>query len=116
VDSDQQLVERLIGRFPELQEIYDIHVDNNGGLLPYVFFWDVLQEVVQCYLGRESDLRDWCSLLEFLEEEYGRGELPAQELIVTAFLDSLPYPGEPAHGIADRLGPRLAEKYRQLRP
>ena len=115
MSGDILLVERLIGRFPELRDLYECHVFNNGELLPHVFFWDVVQDVLAAYLGRSSDLPEWRPVLDFLEEEYRRGDDCGREVIVTSFLDSLPYPGQEAHEIVAHLGPDLAAVLMRLR-
>lgn len=116
MSGDQQLIEGMLERFPELRDLCEVHIENNGTVLPHVLFWDVTQEFLRCYLGEESDLQDWCAFIEFLEEEYSRDDKLAREVIVTSFLDSLPFPGQPGYGIAEYLGPQLAEIYGRLRP
>ncbi|GAA2723356.1 hypothetical protein GCM10010439_18410 [Actinocorallia aurantiaca] len=115
MDGDRTLVEKLVEHFPELREIYEIHVENNGGLLAHVFFWDVTQEILQCYLGGPGELQDWRPVLDFLEEEYGKNDALAREVIVTSFIDNLPYSGQPGEDLSRHLGPRLAEVHRRLR-
>jgi len=108
----------LAGRFPQLAEDYECHVENNGGPLPHVFFWDVIQAVVHAYNGTDAchaDL-DWRGLLQYLEEVYPTAPLTVKEVIVTSFLEYLPWPAEPGYPIVAELGPVLGEKFRQVRP
>lgn len=38
-----------------------------------------------------------------------------REVVVTSFLDDLPYPGEEGHAVVEELPGALAAKYRELR-
>ncbi|WP_351226126.1 hypothetical protein [Streptomyces sp. NPDC002133] len=113
---DVQLVQDLVARIPEYEDLYESHVFNEDGVLPHVFFWDVVQEVVRSYLGEDPEAPDWRRTLDFLEEHSARGVPEIDAVIVTSFLDDLPYPGRPGHDIVQHLGPVLAAKFAKIRP
>ncbi|WP_433327508.1 DUF7674 family protein [Spirillospora sp. CA-294931] len=115
IDSEAEFVRRLLVAFPELDDLYETHVFNNDGLLAHVFFWDVTQEVVQGFLGKESDVPSWRRFLSFLEEAYPGADTPVKNLIGTSFLYNLPWPGQEGAEIADALGPVLSEVYTRVR-
>ncbi|MFC3575994.1 hypothetical protein ACFOZ0_22440 [Streptomyces yaanensis] len=117
MSGDLQLAEDLVARVPEFEELYEAHVENEGGMvLSHVFFWDVTQATVDSFLDAQPGAPDWRSTLQFLEEQ-GRREVPEiNEVIVTSFLNNLPFPGQPGHGIVEQLGPALAEKFAKIRP
>jgi hypothetical protein len=112
---DVQLVEELVMRLPAFEDLYESHVFNEDGVLPHVFFWDVTQETVASFLGDE-DAPDWRATVAFLEEQFGAAEPKAREVVVTSFLDSLPFPGQPGSDLTRYLGPQLTSKLAELRP
>lgn len=115
--ADVQLVKDLVSRIPEFEDLYESHVFNeNGTVLPHVFFWDVTQETVQSYLGADADAPDWRRTLAFLEEQSARGVSGIDEVIDTSFLEYLPFPGKPGHAIVEELGPVMAAKFARVRP
>jgi hypothetical protein len=115
--DDIRFLEELVAAVPEFGELYEIHVENNGEPLPHVFFGlDVTPAVVDSYLGKDPEAPDWRATLEFLERQLGRGIPDVTEVIVTSFLDQLPYKQEPGYGVVEHLGPLLSAKYRELRP
>jgi hypothetical protein len=124
VSDAADFLERLVQRFPQLGEDLEVHVENNGGALPHVFFGlDVTPAVVEAYRcdteGREAGEYaelDWRGLLGFFEEVYPAAPLPVKEVIVTSFLMDLPWPHEPGYGLVGCLGPVLAWKFVQVRP
>ncbi|GLY91330.1 hypothetical protein [Actinoallomurus iriomotensis] len=112
---DVQLVEELVRRLPAFEDLYESHVFNEDGVLPHVFFWDVTQETVASFLGDE-DPPDWRATVGFLEEQFGAAEPKAREVVVTSFLDYLPFPGQPGGDLTRYLGPQLTGKLAELRP
>ncbi|MER7945950.1 hypothetical protein ABTY59_00995 [Streptomyces sp. NPDC096079] len=116
VASGVQLVSDLVTRIPEFRGVYETHVFHQGGVLPHVFFWDVVQDTVRSFLGEAPGAADWRSTLAFLEEQSARGVLGIDEVIVTSFLGDLPSPQEPGHGIVEQLGPVMAAKFVRIRP
>ncbi|MFJ4869201.1 hypothetical protein [Streptomyces sp. NPDC088757] len=111
-----QLVSDLVARIPEFREAYETHVLYQGGVLPHVFFWEVVQDTVRSFLGEDPAAPDWRRTLAFLEEESRRGVLGVDEVIVTSFLGDLPSPHEPGHALVHRLGPVMAGKFARMRP
>lgn len=111
-----QLVSDLVTHIPEFRRAFDAHVFNQGGVLPHVFFWDVVQDTVRSFLGEAPGTADWRRTLDFLEEQSGRGVLGIDEVIVTSFLNDLPYPDEPGHAITLQLGPVMAARFERIRP
>ncbi|MFB7029040.1 MULTISPECIES: hypothetical protein [unclassified Streptomyces] len=116
VTPSVQLVSDLVTRIPEFREAYEIHVLHQGGVLPHVFFWDVVQDTVRSFLGEDPAAPDWRRTLAFLEEESCRGVLGIDEVIVTSFLGDLPSPHEPGHALVHRLGPVMAARFARMRP
>ncbi|WP_426404150.1 DUF7674 family protein [Streptomyces sp. R-07] len=114
--SSVQLVSDLVTRIPEFQGAYETHVSHQGGVLPHVFFWDVVQHTVRSFLGEAPAAADWRRTLDFLEEQSARGVLGIDEVIVTSFLGDLPSPQEPGHAIVDQLGPVMSAKFVRIRP
>ncbi|MEU1473511.1 hypothetical protein ABZ434_35535 [Streptomyces sp. NPDC005761] len=113
---DVQLVKDLVAGIPAFEDLYETHVFNQDGVLPHVFFWDVTQETVQSYLGLDADAPDWRHTLRFLEEQSARDVPEIDEVVVTSFLEYLPFPGKPGHEIVAELGPVLAAKFAKVRP
>ncbi|MFF9011244.1 hypothetical protein ACF087_36440 [Streptomyces goshikiensis] len=112
-----RLVEDLVAQVPGFEDAYESHVFNENGVLPHMFFWDVVQDTVHSYLAEgDPDGPDWRQVLTFLEEQTHRRLPGAIEVIVTSFLYDLPYQGEPGYGIEAHLGPAMEERYLQLRP
>ena len=111
-----QLVKDLVAMHPALEDEYECHVFNEGEVLAYVFFWDVVQEVVAACLAQESEGLDWQSVLDFLETQLVREVPSVRSVICTSFLLNLPHPGKPGHEIVDSLGPAMARKFQELRP
>lgn len=115
--AGMRLVKDLVAQVPGFEDAYESHVFNENGILPHMFFWDVVQDTVHSYLSEdEPDGPDWRRVLVFLEEETRRRVPGAIEVIVTSFLNDLPYKGEPGYGIETHLGPAMKERYLQLRP
>ncbi|MEV5973849.1 hypothetical protein [Streptomyces sp. NPDC051921] len=114
--SSVQLVSDLVARVPAFRDAYDTHVFNQGGVLPHVFFWNVVQRTVGSFLGEDGGGVDWRCTLDFLEEQSCRGVLGIDEVIVTSFLGDLPAPHEPGHEIVGQLGPVLAARFLRMRP
>ncbi|CAM5229084.1 hypothetical protein [Streptomyces tanashiensis] len=121
--SSVQLVSDLVTRIPEFRGAYETHVFHQGGVLPHVFFWDVVQDTVRSFLAEvsaeasgEVPVADWRRTLAFLEEQSARGVLGIDEVIVTSFLGDLPSPQEPGHAIVEQLGPVMAAKFVRIRP
>ncbi|WP_406169965.1 hypothetical protein OIE52_37410 [Streptomyces canus] len=117
MDSGEQLVIDLVGHVPELEDLYETHVFNeNGEVLPHVFFWDVTQEVMDSFLAPHGGTLDWRKVLDFLEDRMKSGVPEVDEIIVTSFLNYLPYPRSPGHEITKSLGPVMSQRFTRIRP
>lgn len=111
-----QLVEDLVVQFPMLEDSYSSHVFNEGGVLPHVFFWDVVQEVIDSFLSHAPNSLDWRSVLSFLEDRISRGDSEVNEVICTSFLWYMPNPGEAGYDLVAQMGPAMARKFLEIRP
>lgn len=108
------LIQKLAAAVPALEEEYENHFSNFAEVLPTVFMEDVRQSAVASFLGA-ADEPDWRSILAFLEEQFALGDKDVQNVIFMSFIYPLPFPHEPGSGIADHLGPTMAESFRSLR-
>ena len=115
VSESVQLVEDLVGHFPVLQDAYDSHIFNEGGVLPHVFFWDLTQEVIRAFISGGGEALDWKGVLDFLEERIGAGNQEVVEVIVTSFLSYMPYPTQSGYHLVDELGAVMSRRFRDLR-
>ncbi|MEW2355394.1 hypothetical protein [Spirillospora sp. NPDC029432] len=117
MSGDVRLVEELVARFPILEGAYKAHVFNQNGVLPHVFFWDLVQDVVRSFVSPQTeDSVDWRSVLAFLEEQAEKEDPEIDQVIWTSFLWYLPFPGEAGHGIVEYLGPVMSRKFKRMRP
>ncbi|MEU2601432.1 hypothetical protein ABZ669_30635 [Streptomyces hirsutus] len=114
MERDVQLVRDLVAAVPGFEDLFDAHVFNEDGVLPHVFFRDVVQETVASFLGRGET--DWRVTLRFLEDQL-RLDLPqVTEVVVTSFLFSLPWPEQPGYGLVGHLGSAMSARFAAIRP
>jgi hypothetical protein len=96
------------------------HLRDNGELLPHVIFsigGGLTDRIVDAYTHRDSaEALDWRGVLEFLEAHFDRGERDIDEVLATSFLDGLPGPTQPGHGLVDELPERLRARFTLIRP
>ncbi|MFJ4851469.1 MULTISPECIES: hypothetical protein [unclassified Streptomyces] len=111
---DVQLVRDLVAASPGFEDLFDAHVVNEDGVLPHVFFWDVVQETVASFLGGEET--DWRVTLRFLEEQLRLDAPEVTQVIVTSFLFSLPWPDQPGYGLVNHLGLTMSARFAAIRP
>ncbi len=52
--DDVKLLEDLVRHVPGLQEVYEIHVFNEGGVLPHLLMADVFDEVLNAFQGTDD--------------------------------------------------------------
>ncbi|MEU8953529.1 hypothetical protein AB0C93_04410 [Streptomyces sp. NPDC048518] len=114
VERDVQLVRDLVAAVPGFEELFDAHVFNEDGVLPHVFFWDVVEETVASFLGRGET--DWRDTLRFLEDELRLDAPQVNEVVVTSFLLGLPWPDQPGYGLVDHLGRAMKARFAAIRP
>lgn len=99
--ATQALVHDLVRARPELRLLLDEHLeDNDGELLPHVFFGDVTRWLV----GNAGDKPEAVRVvLDLLESAWSAQEESVHEVIALSFLDDL----GPDEAAALQLGPRL---------
>ncbi|MDG4861542.1 hypothetical protein P8605_25735 [Streptomyces sp. T-3] len=116
MEPDVQLVHDLVAAVPGFEELFECHVFNEDGVLPYVFFMlDVVPETVASFLG-EKDETDWRVTLLFLEEQFRLDVPEVTSAIVTSFLLHLPWPNQPGYVLVDHLGPAMSARFALIRP
>ncbi len=120
--STEQFIQDLVRRFPRLQGTYDAHLYNMGELLSHGFFQigsgnddGITDLIVRSYLGEQNEV-EWREALAFLDEYYAQGDRDVFTVIVTSFLDYLPYPNQPGFQIMDELSASMRAKLQELRP
>ncbi|MFH0174298.1 hypothetical protein [Streptomyces cacaoi] len=114
MERDVQLVRDLVAAAPGFEDLFDAHVFNEDGVLPHVFFWDVVQETVASFLG--SAETDWRVTLRFLEEQLRLDVPEVTQVITTSFLFHLRWPDQPGHSLVDHLGPAMSARFAAIRP
>ncbi|MEU3619019.1 hypothetical protein ABZ725_42875 [Streptomyces sp. NPDC006872] len=114
MERDVQLVRDLVVAEPGFEGAFDAHVFNEDGVLPHVFFWDVVQETVASFLG--GDKTDWRLTLRFLEEQFRLDVPEVAQVVTTSFLFNLPWPDQPGHSLVDHLGPTMSARFAAIRP
>ncbi|MCA2217640.1 DUF7674 family protein [Jidongwangia harbinensis] len=116
MDTGEVLVRELVDRFGPLRPIHAEHLAENGGaVLPHVLFWDLTQAVVDAFLRPEAPL-DWRTFLDVLDRAYDGGDAYLRGIVEVSFLENLPFPAEPGHGIVDSLPPGLRTIFDRVRP
>ncbi|MGC0420011.1 hypothetical protein [Embleya sp. AB8] len=114
MERDVRLVRDLVAVVPGFEDLFDVHVFNEHGVLPHVFFWDVVRETVASFLG--GDETDWRVTLRFLEEQLRLDVPETAQVITTSFLFNLPWPDQPGYGLVDHLGPAMSAQFAAIRP
>jgi hypothetical protein len=106
----------LLARVPELQPLYNEHIEDNGELLPHVFMGDVTRFVVSLHaksLGKRFDSiesrRTLMKILDFFEENM-RGADDVQELISVSFLENLDQSAENYASLKSYFGGSLLDE------
>ncbi|GLY02948.1 MULTISPECIES: hypothetical protein [Actinoplanes] len=116
--TETEFVQAFVDRFPVLRPDYDDHVEDMGELLPHVIFGvgeGFTDRIVDAYLGDDDPL-DWRSVLMFFEEHFDRGDRGIDEVLVTSFLDRLPWSNQPGYDLVDQLPEQLRTRFDLLRP
>ncbi|MFD4137111.1 hypothetical protein [Streptomyces goshikiensis] len=101
----------LVAVAPGFEDLFDAHVFNEDGVLPHVFFWDVVQETVASFLGGSGT--DWRVTLRFLEEQPGR-DVPEVGQVVTTSFRYLPWPDQPGGPVGAVVTPTTPPTVRGL--
>jgi hypothetical protein len=109
--ASQDLLTRLVERFPALEPLLHEHLrDQDGELLPYLLLADVARWAQESF---PSDPQLVGDVLDWLEEEYERAEAAEQDLIGLGFVETIPY--RPAGApLLTRLGPELTKVAAEL--
>lgn len=108
-----------MARFPVLRPSYEEHLRDNGELLPHVIFGigeGFTDRILDAYQQHGADPLDWRRVLEFLEAYFDRGDREVDEVVVTNFLDLLPWPKQPGHALVEELPERLRRRFNLIRP
>lgn len=88
MNSAERLVEELLGAVPEVQGIYEAHMDDNGTLLPHVFMGDVTRFTLQ--IARNASGQDVLRrLLAIVEDGLRSGETDVANLVAVSFVENL---------------------------
>lgn len=117
MEEEEKFVEQFSLDVPGFAELYDIHVENEGEPLSHVFFAiDVVKATVASYLGDPDEESDWRVTFAYLEEKFEQHIPAADRVIVTSFLEQLPYPGQPGADIVCYLGPQMKAILAKMRP
>lgn len=106
-DPAQDFVAELVAEHDGLEPLLEEHKEDNGEVLPHVFFGDLTQWVVDQHLSADADPTELVPLLTHLERGMADGTDEVKELIAVSFVENLPYPDEDGADIVDRLGPAL---------
>jgi hypothetical protein len=112
--ADAALVRRLLDAVPALEPIArDNTYGDHDDVLIHQFLGEVAErEAENVATGRR--LEEVRAVLDLLEAEFGTGDV--DEPIGTAFVENLPYPGDPGIAILDQLGPKLRAVLTRQRP
>ncbi|MGH8990162.1 MAG: DUF7674 family protein [Acidimicrobiia bacterium] len=122
-ETNIDLVDRLVGKFPVLEPLLREHLaDNFGEVLPHVFFGDLSRYVVATFdrtsHGRSTvespDAAQLRQLIGELDEAFVAGPDEVSELIAASFLENLPREGETGEGVRALLGPRLRSELERM--
>jgi hypothetical protein len=117
VGRAEEFIEQFSRDLPGFEELYSIHLENEGQSLPHLFFSiDVVKATVDSFLGNREEESDWRLTLSYLEQKFAQ-HIPEVDAVITAsFLEQLPYKGQPGADIARNLGPQMKAKLAELRP
>lgn len=111
--STVSFVRALLLRAPELQSVYDMHIDDCDELLPHVFFGDVTRYVVQqVHSGESENSQSLRRILDFLEQSVASESEEVQELVSVSFLENLADHDDVVAHLKGMLGPNLSRELR----
>jgi hypothetical protein len=106
--NETELAERLVATFPILTPVLLEHLsDQEGELLPYLFFGDVAGWLVEQPSGANASAVE--PIVSWLEDEYAGGSFDIRNLIDVGIVEMLPASptGDPILG---QLGPHLRQR------
>ncbi len=110
-ESTVVLVNNLLQQVPELDGVYQTHLDDYAELLPHVFFGDVTRYVVGEVLSHANGSPPQVArILNCLERSMAFGDDAVQELICVSFLENLAEYGEVTSRLKALVGPNLGRE------
>jgi len=99
------LTRDMVATFPELEEAYQEHLEDNfGELLSTLFMSDVARWAVGVLGSRPDRVKALC---DWLEAAYTGGDSEVEDLIGVGFVEMLPARNQPGGAILNLLGPNL---------
>jgi hypothetical protein len=117
VGAAEEFSEQFSRDVPGFEGLYSAHLENEGESNPHLFFAiDVMRATVDSFLEIPGEESDWRLTLSYLEDKFAQRILEIDKVIVTSFLEQLPYRGQPGADIIRSLGPKLKAKLAELRP
>jgi hypothetical protein len=102
--ESQMLCEQLAREFPEVGDLLEAHLADNGELLPHVFFGDLTRYVL-------SDGRDKAAVVQRLEDVLSGADSAVEELIGVSFVENLETREELEHVLKGVTGNRIREEW-----
>jgi len=101
---------QLVEYVPQLKELLDEHLKDNGELLPHYFFGDLTRYAVeQVKKGATKAYEPLARLLIFLEDGLKSGNADVKNLILASFVENLADEPEAREQIKKMAGPNLAK-------
>ena len=117
MDTTHTFVGDLLGQVPELQPIFNEHIEDNDELLPHVFMGDVTRFVLSLNASSSSkgmspvaSSQTLLKILDFLEEGMRTGDDNVRELISASFLENLDQFDENYSSLKSHFGRSLLEQ------
>lgn len=105
--AETDVTHRLVEAFPQLEPLLDEHLaDQDGELLPYVFFGDVARWLDEHSRTEPTPVR---ALLEWLEVAFTKNDFDVRNLIDVGIVEMLPAMPE-GRPVLELLGPALRER------
>lgn len=121
MDTSHAFVRGLLVQAPELQPLFNEHIEDNDELLPHVFMGDVTRFVVALSANSSSDdisslasRQTLIKILDFLEEGMQAGDDNVRELISASFLENLDQSDENYQSLKSHFGRSLLEQLRRM--
>jgi hypothetical protein len=88
MSSTEQFVQSVLDRVPELDAIHQVHIDDNGSLLPHVFMGDVTRFALQ--IAQHAEQMDVLRrLLELVETGLQSSDREVVDLVAVSFIENL---------------------------
>lgn len=113
-------VKNMVKKIPELNIIYQKHLnDNFNKVLAHVFFGDLTRYVILlndsiCEEKNEEKKSVLKSIMNYLENGLKHGDEYIQDLIIASFLENLDFKNKNYHSLKSFFGPELMKKLDEL--